>query len=107
MASGIDTMDRRGMLKCMGWAGTGALFTLASGVAQATSLEAALNAPPSNGLRFVQLSDSHIGFDKPANPDVHATFREAVAKVKALPAKPDFILHTGDITHLSRDQEFA
>jgi 3',5'-cyclic AMP phosphodiesterase CpdA len=103
----MDALDRRGMLKCMGWAGTGALFTLAGGVAHATSLDAALGAPATKGLRFVQISDSHIGFDKAANPDVHATFREAVAKVKALPARPDFILHTGDITHLSRDQEFA
>jgi 3',5'-cyclic AMP phosphodiesterase CpdA len=63
-------------------------------------------AKPHGGLTFVQISDSHIGFAKDPNPDARATFREAVAKIKAMPAKPDFILHTGDITQLSKDQEF-
>lgn len=106
-----DRLDRRGLLKCMGWAGTGALYTLAGGVAGSISLDRALAMPaPSSGVKpftFLQISDSHIGFDKPANPDVHATFRAAIAKVKALAVKPDFILHTGDVSHLSRDAEFA
>ena len=55
---------------------------------------------------FVQLSDSHIGFNKPPNPDARATFREAIAKVQALPQRPDFIIHTGDVSQLSRDDEF-
>ena len=59
-----------------------------------------------SNFNFLQLSDSHVGFAKPANPDARATFREAVQKVIALPQKPDFIIHTGDITQLSRDQEF-
>lgn len=105
-----DDMDRRGMLKCMGWAGTGALYALAGGVASSISLDAALARPATTGVApftFLQISDSHIGFDKPANPDARATFREAIAKVKALAQRPDFILHTGDISHLSRDAEFA
>ncbi len=102
-----DPVDRRGLLKCMGWAGTGALFVMSGGVAHSISLDAAIGAPAHKGLSFVQVSDSHIGFDKAANPDARATFREAIAKIRALPAKPDFILHTGDITHLSRDAEFA
>jgi Icc protein len=57
-------------------------------------------------LRFVQISDSHIGFDKPANTDVTATLREAIAKIKAEPEPPAFVLHTGDLTHLSRPAEF-
>jgi 3',5'-cyclic AMP phosphodiesterase CpdA len=56
---------------------------------------------------FLQVSDSHIGFDKPANPNARGTFVETIARVKALAQKPDFILHTGDISHLSRDAEFA
>ena len=52
------------------------------------------------------MSDSHIGFDKAANPDALGTLREAVAKVKAMPIKPSFIIHTGDITHLSKPAEF-
>ena len=106
-----DRLDRRGALQCMGWAGTGALFLIEGGVASSLSLERALAAPPPRGkvkpFTFLQISDSHVGFDKPANPDARATFVEAMAKVGTLAAKPDFILHTGDISHLSKDSEFA
>jgi 3',5'-cyclic-AMP phosphodiesterase len=100
--------DRRGFLKCMGgWAGAGALYSVSGGIANSVSLDAALAAPARTAsFTFLQLSDSHVGFAKPANPDAAATYREAVAKVVALPNKPDFILHTGDITQLSKDQEF-
>ena len=63
-------------------------------------------AAPTQPFTFVQLSDSHIGFNKPPNADARATFREAIAKVKALPQQPDFIIHTGDVSQLSRDDEF-
>ena len=106
-----DRIDRRGLLQCMGWAGTGALYVMAGGVAASISLDDALAATPRRGkvkpFTFLQISDSHVGFDKPANPDARATFVEAVNKVKALAVKPDFILHTGDISHLSKDSEFA
>jgi len=99
--------DRRNFLKCMAWAGTGALFTVAGGVPSSLGLDAALAAPmKAASFNFLQLSDSHIGFAKAANPDARATLREAIAKVRALPQKPDFIIHTGDITQLSRDDEF-
>ena len=63
--------------------------------------------PPAGGaFSFLQISDSHIGFSKPANPDALGTLREAIAKIKALPEKPAFMIHTGDITHLSKDGEF-
>ena len=98
---------RRGFLKCMGWAGTGALWTLSGGVASSVSLGQALAAgDPVKGFSFLQISDSHVGFAKPANPDARATYREAVAKIIAMPVKPDFIIHTGDISQLSRDNEF-
>jgi 3',5'-cyclic-AMP phosphodiesterase len=99
--------DRRGFLKCMAWAGTGALFTLSGGLASSISLDQAMAAPTkAQGFTFLQISDSHVGFNKPANPDARATYQEAVSKILALPVKPDFILHTGDITQLSKDQEF-
>ena len=102
--------DRRGFLKCMAWAGTGALFAFGAGVPTSIGLDSALAATPRRtGVRpftFVQLSDSHIGFNKPPNADASATFREAIAKVKALPQQPDFIIHTGDVSQLSRDDEF-
>ena len=101
-------MDRRGFLECMAWVGTGAVWTMASGVLKGTPLEASAYgaAKMAGGLRFVQISDSHIGFDKPANTDVTATLREAIAKIKASPEQPSFVLHTGDLTHLSKPSEF-
>jgi len=106
-----DKLDRRGFLHCAGWTGAGALFLMNGGVAASVGLDAALAAPARRGrtrpFTFLQISDSHVGFDKAANPDARGTFVETVAKIRALPAKPDFILHTGDITHLSKEAEFA
>ena len=103
----IETESRRDFLKCMAWAGTGALFTVSGGLSSSIGLDAAIAAvPKATAFQFVQLSDSHIGFAKPANPDARATFREAVSKVMALPQRPDFIIHTGDVSQLSRDNEF-
>jgi len=104
-----DGIDRRGFLKCMAWAGTGALCVMQGGVLKSHALGPQMAAGKKfdkNGLSFVQISDSHMGFSKPANPDVIATLQAAVAKITALPEQPDFILHTGDITHLSKPSEF-
>ena len=93
----------------MAWVGTGAMWTLSNGVLKGSPLEKAhgqMSMHGSDALRFVQISDSHIGFNKPANTDVTATLREALAKIKALPEPPAFVLHTGDLTHLSKDAEF-
>src|SRR5258706_3828367 len=104
-----DVHSRRGFLECMGWAGTGLVWTMAGGVASSVTLDAAQAAPKSavKPFTFLQVSDSHIGFAKDAiNPDARATFREAIGKIRAMPARPDFIIHTGDITQLSKDSEF-
>jgi len=94
----------------MAWVGTGAVWTLSSGVLKGSPLEASVRTPglsqDQDSLRFVQISDSHIGFDKPANTDVTATLRAAIAKIKAAPEPPAFVLHTGDLTHLSKPSEF-
>jgi 3',5'-cyclic AMP phosphodiesterase CpdA len=90
----------------MTWAGTGVLWTVAGGVPHALGLVGEANAQGAGGLTFLQISDSHVGFDKPANPNALGTLEEAINKVKALPAKPSFMLHTGDITHLSKVSEF-
>jgi Icc protein len=104
-----DGIDRRGFLKCMAWAGTGVLWTMTGGILRSQALgagsEAARMAAGSD-LSFVQISDSHIGFNKEANKDVAATLREAVAKINALPNTPSFMLHTGDLTHLAEAEEF-
>jgi Icc protein len=104
--------DRRGFLKCMAWVGTGAMWTLTGGVLKGMPIEQAARGEMGHGfgmgggIRFVQISDSHIGFDKPANTDVTATLRAAVEKIKAAPEQPSFVLHTGDLTHLSKPSEF-
>jgi Icc protein len=103
-------LDRRGFLQCMAWVGTGAVWTMSSGVLKGMPLGqtggAAMAHAGSGALQFVQISDSHIGFDKPANTDVTATLRAAIAKIKAAPEQPSFVLHTGDLTHLSKPAEF-
>jgi len=102
-----DGIDRRGFLECMTWAGTGVLWALAGGLPQAMGLSTALAAePPAEPFTFLQISDSHVGFSKPANPDALATLREAITRIKELPKKPSFMIHTGDISHLSKDMEF-
>ncbi len=104
--------DRRGFLKCMAWVGTGAAWTMTSGVLKGMPIEQAArsgmmgHSMEAGGLRFVQISDSHIGFNKDANKDVTATLRDAVAKIKAASEQPSFVLHTGDLTHLSKPEEF-
>ena len=93
----------------MAWAGTGTLCVLQGGVLKSFALSDVLQqkiGKISGDLSFVQISDSHIGFNKDANPDVTATLREAIAKVNALPTPPSFVLHTGDLTQLSKPEEF-
>src|SRR6516162_4805321 len=102
--------DRRGFLHCMAWVGTAAVWSMAGGVLKGMPVELAggdaAKDMMAGGLRFAQISDSHIGFDRPANTDVTGTLRAAVAKIKASHEPPAFVLHTGDLTHLSRATEF-
>lgn len=103
-----EGISRRHALECMIWAGTGVLWTVSAGVPVSLSLlgEAEAAKALSNGFTFLQISDSHIGFDKAANPHAVDTLKEAIGKVQALPVKPSFMIHTGDITHLSRADQF-
>src|SRR5215470_6233446 len=104
-----DGIDRRGFLKCMAWAGTGALCVIQGGVLKSYSLSRSseIGEREAKGeLSFVQISDSHMGFNKPANPDVVGTLKAAVDKINALPTAPEFMLHTGDVSHLSKPEQF-
>jgi len=104
-----DGVNRRGFLKCMAWAGTGAFCVMQGGVLKSYSLShlSELNPAEAKGeLSFVQISDSHMGFNKPANPDVAGTLKAAVDKINELTVEPEFMLHTGDISHLSKPEEF-
>jgi 3',5'-cyclic AMP phosphodiesterase CpdA len=98
--------SRRKVLECMTWAGTGILWTMAGGVPRSVGLIDEARAQENVGFTFLQISDSHMGFDKPANPNVMGTLEAAIGKVKALPVKPSFMIHTGDISHLSKLKEF-
>lgn len=104
-----DGIDRRGFLKCMAWAGTGTLCVIQGGVLKSYALNRVnefREAAARSELSFAQISDSHMGFNKPANTDVVSTLKAAVEKINALPNAPEFLLHTGDISHLSRPEEF-
>ena len=100
-----EGLSRRKVLECMTWAGTGVLWTVAGGVPKSLGLVGEANAQTA-GFTFLQISDSHVGFDKPANPNALGTLEEAVNKIKGLQAKPSFLIHTGDIAHLSKPSEF-
>ncbi|MFJ3116873.1 metallophosphoesterase family protein [Pseudomonas protegens] len=102
--------DRRTLLKCSAWAGAGVIWALSGGIPRAFALDQAGQPSDPTALNssfhFVQISDSHIGFNKEANPEPVKTLQVAIDKVIALPRRPALILHTGDITHLSRAEEF-
>ena len=98
--------SRRKVLECMTWAGTGVLWSIAGGVPTSLGIIDSAVAAEQKGFTFLQISDSHMGFDKPANPNAKGTLEEAIAHIKAIPQKPAFMIHTGDITHLSKDSEF-
>src|SRR5262249_35819320 len=96
-----DGIDRRGFLTCMAWAGTGALWVMKGGVLESHSLSNLARLADKDvkaDLSFVQISDSHMGFNKAANTDVVGTFKAAIEKINALPTKPALMLHTGDIS---------
>ena len=105
-----DGIDRRGFLQCMAWAGTGLLWTISGGVLASKTLaqvaQAGNSLSTATDLSFLQISDSHIGFSKEANKDVTATFRIALDRINAMATPPAFLIHTGDISQLSKPEEF-
>ena len=101
-------LARRRALQCMAWAGTGVVWTIGGGVPRTLGLlgEARAAEVPKGQLTFVQISDTHLGFKQAANPDPAATLGEVIAKINALPTQPAFLVHTGDISHLSKEAEW-
>jgi 3',5'-cyclic AMP phosphodiesterase CpdA len=99
-------VSRRKILECMTWAGTGVVWTVGGGMPRSLGIIGEATAAETGGLSFLQISDSHVGFDKAANPNAIGTLEESIRKIKTLPVKPAFIIHTGDITHLSKPSEF-
>ena len=111
-----DGIDRAGFLKCMAWAGTGLFCMMSGGVMKSFGMSQLIDKNigalkkglllPKADFTFAQISDSHIGFNKPANPDVLGTLQAAIGKINAMPTAPSFILHTGDLSHLAQADEF-
>ena len=100
----LDAPSRRRLLKCSAWAGTGVAWAMMGGVPRAFAMDQM--PKDAKDILFVQISDSHIGFNKAANPDPLKTLGEAKDRIRALSKPPSLILHTGDITHLSKPEEF-
>src|SRR5579884_1032040 len=101
-----DGIDRRGFLKCMAWVGTGLVWTVGSGIPGCAKFGESYAEGNKADFAFAQISDSHIGFSKEPNKDVTATLQAAIDKLNSLEEKPSFLLHTGDLTHLSKPEEF-
>ena len=99
------SMDRSKFLECMAWCGTGVVYAVAGpGIIGRALADTATRA--SAGASFVQISDTHVGFHGEANTDVLATFQQAIDKINALPQRPEFVMHTGDLSHLSKPEQF-
>ena len=110
--AGEDGIDRRGFLECMAWVGTAVLWSIGSGgvltsrVLGAEKADTPAATATSSDFCFAQISDSHIGFTKEPNKDVTGTLRLAIERMNALMTPPELLLHTGDLTHLSKPAEF-
>jgi hypothetical protein len=102
----LDNVDRLGFLKCMQWAGAVVVWSFARGVPSSQPLGAPTDNTKAADFTFIQISDSHLGFNKPANSDVNGTLHVAVDQINAAIRQPDLILHTGDLTHLAKAAEF-
>jgi 3',5'-cyclic-AMP phosphodiesterase len=101
-----DSIDRRGMLKCMAWVGTGLIWGVSGGVATSRVFGQQTESIAKPTVSFVQISDSHLGFARNPNKDVAATLKQTITRINALSERPAFVLHTGDLTHLAKPEEF-
>ena len=105
-----DQPDRRKALGCLAaWTGAAVVWSLTGGVPRALGVTNAGKpvAAAKGAFTFVQISDTHIGFHKEANPDVVGSLRRAIGEINALPDAPAFVVHTGDVSHLSKPEEFG
>jgi 3',5'-cyclic-AMP phosphodiesterase len=100
--------SRRKVLQCMAWGSAGILWTVAGGVPRARALDHTHPEMLAEAatFSFVQISDTHIGFNKDANPTPDATLKEALVQIAAMKTRPAFLIHTGDVSHLSKPEQF-
>ena len=109
MTDDFNKPSRRGALKCLAFGSAGTLFALSGGILTPTDLALADeggDSATSGTPLFVQITDSHIGYHRNANPDVAGTLKETIARINALPLQPRLVIHTGDITHFSKADQF-
>jgi 3',5'-cyclic AMP phosphodiesterase CpdA len=101
-------MTRRQLIRHSAWFGAAVVLTVAGGevISHVAGSTGAAKPQARPTLRFAQVSDSHIGFTGPANPNVTDTFTHAIDQINGLGYTPDFVIHTGDLTHLSTPQQF-
>src|ERR1700758_4738750 len=99
-------VSRRRVLECMTWVGTGVLWTISGGIPRSLGLVGSAMAAEPAGMTILQISATQVGFETPANPNALGTLEEGIAKIKTMPIKPAFMIHTGDISHLSKASEF-
>ncbi len=102
--------SRRRALGCLAaWSGAAVVWTVSGGIPRALGAtnDGAMAPADKNAFTFVQISDTHFGFNKPANPDIVGSFRRAAGEINALPRKPALVVHTGDVSHLSKPEEFG
>src|SRR3954447_20036095 len=110
MFDDLPNLSRRRALQCLAYCSARTLFAVSGGVLAPIDLAHAASNPATAASLgkplLVQISDTHIGFHKDANPDVAATLTKTIALVNAMPERPALLLHTGDVTHLSKPEEF-
>jgi hypothetical protein len=96
----MNKMDRRDFIKLAGLGGV----VFASGLGVRALGAGGERKTEKDEFYFVQLSDTHWGFDGPSvNPDSQGSLRKAVAAVNSLEEQPDFVVFTGDLTHITED----
>ena len=101
------SIDRGKFLECMAWCGTGVVYALTGGGIVGRALaDDDVGSMPKGVPTFVQISDTHVGYNGDANHDVLKTFQHAIDKINAMATPPDFVMHTGDLTHLSKPEQF-
>ena len=101
-------MTRRQLIRHGAWFGAAVALTVAGGevISHVAGADASNTQSARPALRFAQISDSHIGFNGPANTDVTDTFSHAIRQINSLGYTPDFVIHTGDLTHLATPAQF-
>lgn len=103
--SGESELSRRSFLRHTAWAGAGLAVVVTGGIVSTSVLRDGHKSTPGADFSFVQVSDSHIGFKGAANADVTATFQQALDRINGLPDRPDFVIHTGDLTHFTTPEQ--